>query len=81
MIEWVPAGDSRNKGRLTNTWCKTFQGHLAEMEINWNDAKTIANDGESSSQIVPKGQGGTKSKCFNCNCKYNFKRYFSPLIM
>ena len=38
-MEWVSEGGSRNRGRPTNTWHKTFKEDLADQEINWNDAK------------------------------------------
>ena len=43
-MEWMPGGGRRNRGRPTKIWRKTFKDDLAEMEINWNDVKEIAND-------------------------------------
>ena len=42
-MEWVPEGGSRNRGRSTKAWRKTFIEGLAEMEDNWN-AKAIVNE-------------------------------------
>ena len=57
--EWGPECGSRNRGRL------------AEIEINWNDAKTnrnIVTDSESSSPDVPKGSNKLGPQLINTSC-------------
>jgi len=61
-MEWEPGCVSRNRGKPTKTLRKTFKDDLAEMELNWNDAKEIAKDRSVWRKLVVQ--------CHERNCTY-----------
>ena len=59
-VQWTPEGGKRKRGRPRKTWQDTLRDDLQAMDVDWEEAKSVAGDRREWRSLVAQCSSGNR---------------------